>query len=492
MRVTLRFLLALCLLCGLLPGSVRADPAAGLKAQAALMEGVAAPAATTANQPATEEELRHLLASLEDDSRRTRLIADIKALIAAQAVEQAATPEGVIDRLTAPIQALGEQGAATALLALLVALSLSFPLWRLADRLFSLKARSPIIEARMARLLPLLRWPGRVGVLVALLLGALRAAGLPVLSWLAKPAMRQGMSETLVIASVLLGAIALWEVTCVAVEHALSSSQPHHGGSGRGGGRRHAGISARTRTLLPLLRTILMVVLILFIALFLLARMGVDIAPVLAGAGVVGLAIGFGSQKLVQDVITGFFILVEDTMAVGDSVTLGDHSGDVEAISIRSIRLRDIKGQVHTIPFSAVNTVINQSRDYGYHLCDLAIGYGDNIAAAMEAMTQVAEDMRQTPEWEDRITHPLEMLGLERFEENAIILRARLRTRAGDQFAAGRDFNLRVKARFDALGLGFPHPIRTLYLPGAEQRAGQLGLGTHPPPPQPTRDQPAE
>src|SRR5690606_20011525 len=139
----------------------------------------------------------------------------------------------------------------------------------------------------------------------------------------------------------------------------------------------------RVRTLLPLLRNIVFVALSVITVIAVLANLGVDVTPLLAGAGVVGLAIGFGSQQLVQDVITGMFILFEDTIAIGDVIDTGDRAGVVEALTIRTVRIRDADGALHSIPFSQIKALKNRSRDYGVYTVKLSLDYATDIDAAM-------------------------------------------------------------------------------------------------------------
>src|SRR5262249_44752944 len=136
--------------------------------------------------------------------------------------------------------------------------------------------------------------------------------------------------------------------------------------------------SARVRTLLPMLRTALMITILVIVGFIFLTEIGVNVAPLIAGAGVVGIAIGFGSQTLVRDVITGIFLLFEDAMAVGDVVQVGGLGGVVEQLSIRSIKLRALDGSLHIIPFSAVTTVTNQTRDFAFAVIDVSVGYGQD------------------------------------------------------------------------------------------------------------------
>jgi hypothetical protein len=141
--------------------------------------------------------------------------------------------------------------------------------------------------------------------------------------------------------------------------------------------------SARIRTLLPLLRNVFLVFLIGVVGLTVMAELGVNIAPLLAGAGIIGLAIGFGSQALVRDIITGLFILIEDTISVGEVVTVGPHTGVVEAMSIRAVRLRDLSGSVHTVPWGDVTSVINLTKGFSYYTMDIGVAYREDVDMVM-------------------------------------------------------------------------------------------------------------
>nr|WP_246152217.1 mechanosensitive ion channel domain-containing protein [Roseospira navarrensis] len=219
----------------------------------------------------------------------------------------------------------------------------------------------------------------------------------------------------------------------------------------------------RERTLLPLLRNVLTVFLVVVASLIVLSEIGVDIAPLLAGAGVIGLAIGFGSQKLVQDVISGVFNLLEDTIGVGDVVQVGTHAGVVEAMSIRSIRLRDLSGNLHTIPFSAVDTVTNMTKDFSYYLMEVAVAYRENTDQVTQILREIAAGLQQDDEYGPVILEALEVLGVDGFKNSAVIIKARIKTKPIMQWWVGREFNRRMKHRFDAEGIEIPYPHMTLY-----------------------------
>ena len=181
---------------------------------------------------------------------------------------------------------------------------------------------------------------------------------------------------------------------------------------------------------------------------FSLNRIGVNAAPLLAGAGVLGIAIGFGSQKLVQDIITGLFLLLEDTMQVGDVVTLAGMSGTVERLSIRTIRLRGGDGSVNIIPFSAVTTVTNQTRDFGTAQISVGIAYEENVDHACAVLTDIARNMRAEPTWGSMMRDDLQINGLDQLGASALMITGQIRTGPGQHWAVRREFNRRMVARF--------------------------------------------
>lgn len=226
--------------------------------------------------------------------------------------------------------------------------------------------------------------------------------------------------------------------------------------------------SARVRTLLPMLRTMLFGAIVVVVALITLSEIGVNIAPLLAGAGVIGLAIGFGSQRLVQDLITGIFLLMEDAISVGDVVNVGGTGGVVEALSIRSIRLRSLDGTVHIIPFSAVNMVSNMTKDFAFSVFDVNVAYQEDTDRVVDVLKATAETMRGEDRWAAVIREPLEILGVDRFADSAVVIRARFRTNAGSQWSVSREFNRRYKKAFDAAGIEIPFPYRTVVVKGRD------------------------
>ena len=317
-----------------------------------------------------------------------------------------------------------------------------------------LNARLPGLEARANRYLPMVGAAGRTVLFVLAFLALLQVWGLDVYSWLAAPAGLTAVGRAVTVALIVVAAVIIWEIVSALIERNLNATDA----SGNAVNR-----SQRVRTLLPLLRNAFMVVLIVLAAMTVLSELGLNIAPLLAGAGVVGLAVGFGAQTLVKDVITGLFILIEDTISVGDVVTVAGHSGLVEAVTIRTIRLRDLSGTVHVIPFSEVSSIENLTREFAYALLDIGIAYREDTDAVIEVIRELGAEIRRHPDYEAKIIADIEILGLDRFADSAVIVRARIKTLPLQQWSVMRGFNLMMKRRFDELGIEIPFPHRTIY-----------------------------
>ena len=243
----------------------------------------------------------------------------------------------------------------------------------------------------------------------------------------------------------LLFAWLIWILSDTAVHHALTRS-------------RKGLANARAQTMMPLIRNILFVAIFIIALIVALANMGMNVTPLLAGAGVIGLAIGFGAQSLVADLITGLFIIIEDSLAIDDYVDVGGHLGTVEGLTIRTVRLRDIDGIVHTIPFSEIKSIKNYSREFGYAIFRVAIPYNMEIDDAIKLMRDVGQKMRTDPLQRRNIWSPLEIQGVESFESGSAILRARFKTAPIKQWEVSRAFNLSLKRHLDETGLDLATP----------------------------------
>ena len=327
-------------------------------------------------------------------------------------------------------------------------------------------SRHPGLEARLNAYYPIIRGVLMTLVGCATVLALVEAWGLDVLAWLQATGLGgRSLSAALLVGLTVVMAVLVWEGANAGFEMHLATL-------GRQGQLARAG---RLRTLLPMLRTVLLVVVVALVVLMTLSEVGVNIAPLLAGAGVIGIAVGFGSQKLVQDLITGLFLLLENAMQVGDVVTLGGLSGTVEALSIRTIRLRALDGSIHIIPFSAVTTVTNQTRDYGYAVLDVSVGLNEEPGRITPILKDVAEEMRADPAWADLVLEPLDIMGLDRFIDTAWVLRAKIKTQPSSRWAVGRELNRRIKLKFDELAIESPFTShRVLSAPASPaEAAGQ-------------------
>jgi small conductance mechanosensitive channel len=325
------------------------------------------------------------------------------------------------------------------------------------------RMRFPTLEARANRYLPILTAGAATIVYGLAFLTVLQAWDIASFAWFDTIWGRHFTGALVSVGAVILVALIAWEIFSSVIERYLSAVDDNGQPLPR---------SARTRTLLPLLRTATLVLLVVMVSLIVLSELGVNIAPLLAGAGVVGLAIGFGSQALVKDIITGLFILIEDTISVGDVADVGNgHSGFVEAITIRTIRMRDMEGTVHTVPFSAVTTVKNLTKDFAFYVADIRVAYREDTDHVIEVAKEVAEELRSEPEYRPLMLEPLEVVGVDQFDPSAVIVKVRLKTLPIKQWMVGREFNRRLKKAFDRHGIEMPYPHQTIYF--GENRRGE-------------------
>lgn len=326
---------------------------------------------------------------------------------------------------------------------------------RLERRQADLRQRRPESALRVGRAMKVLRRLARVLLLLAAVLLLLEGWNVDAVGWLTSPAGQVLLAGLARITAVVLGALLVWELAGIWIEEQLTDLDRH--------GRQRIR-SARARTLLTVGRKAVAIFVVTIAVLLVLSELGVNIGPLLAGAGVVGVAVGFGAQKLVQDVITGAFILMEDVMAVGDVVNVGGQGGLVEAISLRYVRLRDLAGTVHTIPFSSISTVSNLTKDYSYYVFDVSIGYAEDVERVCSVLTDIDAELRRDEKFGPMILEPLEILGVDQFADSAVVVKARTKTQPIQQWNVGREFNKRLKQRFGELGIEIPFPQRTVHV----------------------------
>lgn len=219
----------------------------------------------------------------------------------------------------------------------------------------------------------------------------------------------------------------------------------------------------RAETLVSLLRQGILIVLWVLALLMVLRQVGVEVGPILASAGVLGLAVGFGAQNLVRDVISGFFLILEDQVRVGDVAIVNGTGGLVEKINFRTLVLRDLSGTVHVFPNGAVTTLANMTKEWSAYVFDIGVAYKEDVDRVIEVMRSVGAELRADPEFGPLLVDDIEIFGLDQFGDSALIIKGRLKTRPIKQWDIGREFKRRIKYAFDREGIEIPFPHRSLY-----------------------------
>ncbi|MEM9056018.1 MAG: mechanosensitive ion channel family protein [Pseudomonadota bacterium] len=421
----------------------------------------------------SEEAVQSLVDTLENDDARAKLIDDLKLLMAAQETTDAVPAPDLVASLGQGMRDIGASLAAVppqriveasvlSLLVVIVALLLRWLLLRACRRLYSglyrgsggsgeeggeAGADAQPLPTTLSRL---------VTLLIAVLAGGViaQSLGVDVLAMRRTEVGARIIDTVLSVGIILLVAVAAWHAARIAITRALmfGVSQVDAARSAR-----------RLDTLRPLLLRIAQAIIGVLTVLVVLAELGVNIGPLLAGAGIVGLAVGFGAQTLVKDLITGVLILMEDGASVGDVIEVSGHSGRVEDMRIRSLQLRDVSGAVHLVPYSEVTTIKNLTKDFSYYVLDVGVAYREDTDAVCEALRAVDEELRADDPFKADILEPLEILGVNQFADSAVVIRARLKPVPAQQWSCGREFNRRMKKRFDELGIEIPFPHTTLY-----------------------------
>ena len=329
-----------------------------------------------------------------------------------------------------------------------------------------MRGRFPGLETRANRYLPTLVFVISVVIYVLAIMLLLQAWGIDVIGWLELQSVRHMLGSLASIALVVVIAVAVWELVNAAVERALVG----------GGAARQAQVSARLRTLLPLIRSTLLIAIVTMAVIIVLSQLGVDIGPLLAGAGIIGIAVGLGSQQLVRDVINGLFILMENTVAIGDYVDVGGgHAGNVEELSIRSMRLRDGNGAVHTVPFSSVTMVVNTNRGIGNTTVNVSIALGEDVDRAGRILAEIATAMRQEPIFKQQMLSDLQYWGVDKVDGSSVTLVGQIVCTDSGRWPVQREFNRRVVQRFRAEGIALAVPTQALIVRETEpeSRAAQ-------------------
>jgi small conductance mechanosensitive channel len=229
----------------------------------------------------------------------------------------------------------------------------------------------------------------------------------------------------------------------------------------------------RAKTLIGIVSTSISVVIYVTAIMMVITECGVNIGPLLAGAGIAGLAIGFGAQSLVKDVISGFFLLMEDQIRVGDVANIAGIGGLVEAINLRTTRLRDLEGRVHIIPNGSITVATNLTRDWSRALIEIGVAYKENVDNVIAVLEKVGEELRNDPAFKEVIIEPMTVLGLDSFGDSSVNIRLYFKTLPIKQWEVAREFRKRVKRAFDENGIEIPFPHRTIYM-GEGENTGKL------------------
>ncbi|WP_332611435.1 mechanosensitive ion channel domain-containing protein [Achromobacter sp. ESBL13] len=326
---------------------------------------------------------------------------------------------------------------------------------RLSD---DLRRRLPMLEARVNAYVPAMLkgvgWIIRI-VIVLLVLDAWHAFDLS--RWLASDAGGAAIKMVVNVVIVLLIAALAWTVIASIIEHRLSQNE------GRGMP------SARERTLLSLFRNAALIVIVTMTLMVLLSQIGIDVGPLIAGAGVVGLAIGFGAQKLVQDIITGVFIQLENGMNENDVVQVAGVFGTVEKMTIRSVGIRTLDGGYHLVPFSSVDVVANHMRDFSYHLGEYTIAHRESVDDAIEHLRAAFAELMTDSVLGPEILEEMTVAGVTAVNDKGVTIRILIKTTPGMQWAVQRGYNRLLKKHFDAAGIELPYPHTVVYF-GQDKR----------------------
>jgi small-conductance mechanosensitive channel len=329
----------------------------------------------------------------------------------------------------------------------------------LIDRGFSISPdilqRFPGLEVRANRYLPLLR--KIVSAIIAFIgfVALLEVWGVDAIVWFYGGQIGSRLlSAVATIGIAALAASAIWEACNALMDRKLTALS-------RDG---HFARAARLRTFQPMLRTVLLCLIVTVVGLTVLSEIGVNVAPLLAGAGIVGIAIGFGSQKLVQDLITGLFLLLENTVQVGDNVTVSGLTGTVENVSIRTIRLRAGDGAVHIVPFSAVTTITNASRGAGNAAVSVNVSYKEDTDRAGQILKEIVAEMRREPEYRQAIRGDLELWGVDKVDGSMASIVGQIRCTDSGRWPVQREFNRRMKRRFQECAIEIASAGQTILM----------------------------
>lgn len=231
----------------------------------------------------------------------------------------------------------------------------------------------------------------------------------------------------------------------------------------KGGMEDDGELDKRLDTLFGILRSVIKVIIWLILAMLILKQLGIDVAPLIAGAGIIGLAVGFGAQELVRDFISGFFMLLENQVRAGDVAIVNGTGGLVESVGLRTIVLRDLSGTVHIFQNGKINTMSNMTKEWSAIVFDIGVAYKEDVDRVMKVMSAVDDDLRKDESFGSLILQPMEIFGVDGFGDSAVVIKGRIKTKPIQQWAVGREYRRRLKIAFDREGIEIPFPHRTIY-----------------------------
>lgn len=440
-----------------------------------------------------QEDIKKLIDTLESDTDRKALVTNLQLLLNEQAKKDAPLEEEALPSLTEQLGLRGQISTAVkkyekfldknaisssfvhqsigSLITLLFGIGLFLGVRKIAMRLImGIEHLSEKIGLRLSRI----SFYTRVfqTLLKFLIVGVMTYTLAKiwdlerVVEIFESSSMKSFLTSSITVLLVAILAALIWEAVGIYLSYILKQADDNN--------------QTRVKTLLPLIRNIVLSVFALLFGLVLMSEMGLNVAPFLAGAGVIGVAIGFGAQSMVKDFLTGFTIVLEDIIRVGDVASLGGCTGTVEKITLRKVQLRDFAGIVYTIPFSQITTIQNMTKNFSYWVMDVSVDYKHNTDEVIMALKEIDQDLRADEDFKMMILEPIEIVGVDKFADNAVVIKARIKTLPIKQWAVGREFNRRMKMAFDKKGIEIPYPHRVITMlpatPGAVATSGSPNI----------------
>ena len=282
--------------------------------------------------------------------------------------------------------------------------------------------------------------------------------------------LRWGLRAAANFAVVVLVTLFLWRFAEAWIDRKIAASEK------KSGAEAGHGQANRLRTMLPILKNLLLFVLAIIAVMTVLSNLGVDIAPLLASAGIFGIALGFGAQTLVKDIIAGLFFFVDDAFRIGEYIESGSIRGTVESFSLRSLKIRHHRGALHTVPFGSLDKITNYSRDWVIDKLEIGVTYDTDIAKVKKIVKEIGKRLAEEPEFAPHIIEPLKMQGVDQFGDFAIKLRMKMMTKPGEQFAIRRAAYDLIKKRFAEEGVSFAFPTVTVAGNAPDERPARAAI----------------